>query len=272
MTIDRSRFAALVAFLCLQHPCIAGEAKAVVPFELQSGLPTAEVNVGGKLVTLFLDSGAFSAIALTPSSLAELSVNFSGTVQKWRDSRGTVFQSRGFSVPNVTLGGVEFGPLEGTEFLQGQETVLPQSGYLGFAFLRHYLAVFDYPAGRLRLFESGDELAMDANCGKGRFHFKVVNGVMQSDVETDAGPLLFQWDTGSTQTVLRPSAVGVQPSDQTPSMKSFARFEVGGMALGRTVVTFREFRAPAVDGVIGSDLLSSRVLCLDASRQIGALR
>ena len=228
--------------------------------------------MGAKPVTLFLDSGAFSAIALTPASLADLSVTFSGAVNKWRDSQGTVFQSREFSTPNVTLGGVDFGPLEGTEFLQAQDTVLPQSGYLGFGFLRHYLVVFDYPAGRLQLFDSGDERAMDTNCGKDRFHFKVVNGVVQSEVETEAGALLFQWDTGSRETVLRPSAVGAQLSDKTPSMKSFARFEVEGKSLGRTVVNFREFRAPPVDGVIGSDLLSSHVLCLDATRHIGAIK
>lgn len=217
---------------------------------------------------LFIDLGAFSPFALTAAGLVAAPVAFDGTSTAWRDAMGATYVSRNFVANGLELGGVGFGEVRGIEYFPHAGASLPQAGYIGVGLLRDYLAVFDYPAGMLTLYASGDGAAMSDSCRPQRFEVRVVNGVVQSIVETDRGPLIFQWDTGSSENVLRPSAIGAPASGQ----HSFARFDLAGHSFGRTIFPLREFQAPNVDGVLGTDFLEDKVLCIDAARRVGAIR
>jgi hypothetical protein len=272
------RFAAtlLSALACASwaHTAHAEPPQAQIRFSVQTQLPAFTATVAGVPLLLFVDLGGFSPIALTPAALANIAVTFSGKSMRSRDSTGATFERRSFVAPDVVVGGTGVGSLEGTELppFPSGSPMNAFAGYLGFGFLQRFLLVFDYPEGVLTLYRSGDTEAMARSCGPNRFAIKVANGVVQSSIDTEKGPLVFHWDTGSSESVLRPSAIGLSASASDPALQSFAKFELGGKNLGRTIFSLREFRAPAVDGVLGNDFLESRVLCIDVQQRVGAIK
>ncbi|WP_430391313.1 hypothetical protein [Dyella sp. 20L07] len=246
------------------------DAPLKLPFQVESGLPTVKAIVGGKPVNLILDLGGFQGLALKPSVAASTPLSFTGQEVHWRNAEGQDFTSRNFNA-HVSVGSLDLSEVAGGE-LGGNEG-FPQDGYLGLGVLRHYLAVFDYPQGELRLYASGLAAAMQAECGSAGKPLDVVNGVSQSEVETDHGKLLFQWDTGSSANVLRPSAVGMSPQQaEKQHSLAFEKFVVGGVDTGHQRIGLRQFVAPDVDGVLGTPFFQTRVICVDVTRQMGAMR
>lgn len=242
---------------------------ARIPFELRSGLPTVKVTIGDKVIPLFIDLGGYSPIALTYAALLNAPVKYSGVSDKWKDATGAIHESKRFAAPNVTIAGTSFGDLQGGEFSfpEGRDEADPK-GYIGFGILKNYLLVFDYPANMLRLYPSGDLRAMAAECGDKQFPLQVANGVLQTVIDTNKGKLIFQWDTGSTLSILRPSSI----SEPGKYLQSFNKFMIGERQFAPMVFELREFGAPAVDGVLGTDFFQSRVICLDVKTSVGAVR
>ena len=262
----------LTAFFFPLHSAFAAvpEALTKIPFELRSQLPTAKVNVGGQSIPLFIDLGGHLPVALSKGALRQVKVNYTGTSLKWRDWTGTIHESKRFVAPDVMIAGTSFGDLQGAEFnFPESADAADPKGYIGFGLLKNYLLVFDYILGVLRLYPSGDPTAIEAECGSQHFPIQVADGVVQSVIGTDKGKLIFQWDTGSTRNVIRPSSIG---EAGTP-MRPFRSFQIGEKQLTAQVVfEVREFAAPAVDGVLGTDFFASRVICFDVKTGRGAIR
>ena len=247
----------------------ASEALTKIPFELRGQLPTAKITVGGKVIPLFIDLGGYLPIALTQGALRQATVNYTGTSDKWKDSTGAIHESKRFVAPDVTIAGASFGDLQGAEFSfqEGPDAADPK-GYIGFGLLKNYLLVFDYKMSMLRLYRSGDSGAITAECGSQQFPIEVVNGVVQSTIDTEKGKLIFQWDTGSSRSILRPSAIG----EAGIPLRSFRNFQVGEKQLAPIVFEMREFAAPAVDGVLGTDFFESKIVCFDIKTGRGGVR
>jgi len=92
--------------------------------------------------------------------------------------------------------------------------------------------------------------------------------VVQSTIDTEKGKLIFQWDTGSSRSLIRPSAIG----EAGIPLRSFRSFQIGEKQLRPVVFEMREFAAPAVDGVLGTDFFESKVECFDIKNGRGAVR
>ena len=261
----------LTTFLFSAHSAFAAvpEALTKIPFKLRSQLPTVKVNIGGKSIPLFIDLGGFSPIALTKGALRQVTVNYTGISDKWKDSTGTIHESPRYVAPNVMIAGTAFGDLQGsgTSFPESPDEADPK-GYIGLGLLKDYLLVFDYKLRMLRLYPSGDPRVIVAECGSQHFPIQVVNGVVQSTIDTEKGKLIFQWDTGSSRSLIRPSAIG----ESGIPLRSFRSFQIGEKQLGPVVFEMREFGAPAVDGVLGTDFFESKVVCFDIKNGRGAIR
>jgi hypothetical protein len=239
-----------------------------VPINTQSGLPTLRATVSGKPVTLILDLGGYKGIALTPGALSKLDVTYDPHVETWRNSTGEVFTAKLFSAPEVKLGEQSVGAVDGIEYASTTPGV---DGYVGFAVLRNFTVVLDYPHNEVRLYPQVTG-ALERECGSGHaIPIEVVGGVVQSKVTTERGDLVFQWDTGASENVLRPSAIDLGPDTSIPS-HVFKRFELGGRDYGRTRIPLREFVAPNVDGVLGGEFFGSRMVCLDFNKKTAAIR
>jgi hypothetical protein len=250
---------------------------ADLPVEIRNHLPTVDVLVSGQPFKLFLDFGAFEQIGLTTEELTRTHVRFAKSSSKYINSSGEAFEAREFIAPNVVIGGVPFGDLQGGEFIHYPGGPPDKNGNIGMGLLGKYLLVLDYPNKHVRLYQSGDEAALQKECGTDTFSISVVNGVAQSVATTSNGKLLIEWDTGSTDTVLRPSAIPDSSKlgkqlDDGPPIFSVASIRLGDHEIGPVQFRLVQFAAPAVDGVFGTDLFASRRVCLDVLQQKGAIR
>jgi len=259
----------LVLALALFQPNSgATKGYVAVPLNTQSGLPTLQASVSGKPVTLILDLGGYKGIALTTAALAKLNVAYDTRVESWRNSEGKVFTAKLFAAPNVKIGDQSVGSVDGIEY---STTVQGVDGYVGFAVLRNFTLVLDYPHSELRIYPSASTSA-EKECGANNpISFEVVSGVVQSKVVTDSGDLIFQWDTGASENVLRPSAVNLNP-DTELSSHIFTRFSIGTRDFGRTRIPLREFVAPNVDGVLGTEFFGSKMVCLNFGKKTATIR
>ena len=96
---------------------------------------------------------------------------------------------------------------------------------------------------------------------------------MVSEVQTGHGAFRVQWDSGSAQDVLRPSAVSGRIKDADLLRRlTFQRFDVAGQPAGPHEFVLRQFAAPDVDAVLGTGFFSTHVVCLDPSRGRVAFR
>jgi len=250
---------------------------ADLPVEIRNHLPTVVVLVSGKPFKLFLDLGAFEQIGLTTEELSKTRVRFTKSSSKYINSKGEAFESRRFIAPDVVIGGVPFGDLTGGEFINYPGGPPDQNGNIGMGLLGKYLMVLDYPNKHVRLYQSGDEAALRRECGTVTFSISVVNGVAQSLATTSKGNLLIEWDTGSTDNVLRPSIIPsaitlATQQDDGPPIFTVASVSLGGHKIGPVQFRLVPFAAPAVDAVFGTDLFASRRVCLDILQHKGAIR
>jgi len=263
--------------LALVGPCSAHQpvppAAIHVPFELQHGLPTIQATVGGKSVSLILDLGGGSMLALTTASLQKVTVNFTGKTHQFSDSAGNITRTRDYIAPHFVSGGLVLDQLAGNE-LSGRKS-FPWDGYLGIGVLKRYLLVFDYPQHELRLYPSGARAVMRKECGDASIPIELVKGVVQSTVATDHGTLTFAWDTGSSLDIVRPAAVGkaYKPSsDGSLQTITFKRFSMNSRNYEPVEMALMPFTAPAVDGFIGSPFMHTRVVCIDPGAGVAAIR
>ena len=248
-----------------------------VPLELRSGMPTTTVSIGGTQLNLFVDLGGYSAIALTEAELKRVAVRYLTDSTRSTNASGDIYESRRFVAPGVSLGGVLLGDLEGSEFIFPETAAPPdRNGFIGFALLSRFLLIVDYPNRSLRLYASGSKDAMTRECGDNSFEIDVVSGIAQSIADTDYGRLVFSWDTGSTRSVVRPSAIGGRVRTGTPGSEAFphkmAKFVLGSRDFGPQTFLPIDYRGVTVDGVLGTDFFASRVVCLDIGRGKGAVR
>jgi hypothetical protein len=240
-------------------------------------MPTTTVSIGGTRLNLFVDLGGYSAIALTSTELNRVAVRYLTDSTRSTNASGDIYESRRFVAPAVSLGGVLFGDLEGSEFVFSEAAAPPdRNGFIGFALLSRFLLVVDYPDRSLRFYPSGSRDAMVRECGDQSFEIDVVNGIAQSIADTDQGRLVFSWDTGSRRSVVRPSAIGarIRPDMPVPGapVHRMAKFMLGSKDFGPQGFLPVDYRGVTVDGVLGTDFFASRVVCLDIARGKGAVR
>ncbi len=268
-----------IAALLLCAPAWASEKSIAgpirIPLYFESGLPTVHATLSGKPVSLIIDLGGFSPLALNKEKLSVVPVEFSKRLDHWQDANGHVFATRTYLARNLVAGGLMLAGLHGSELTVPLAS--GQDGYLGFGLLSNYLVVFDYPGSELRLYPSGSGTALREECGSDVIPIDIDNGVVESTVETDRGKFVFQLDTGSSQNILRPSALGMAPGGMMPDgmqMTSvvFSKYGLGRQDFGRMRFTLREFAAPNVDGVLGTPFFKSRIVCVDIGKHVAAIK
>ena len=249
---------------------------AEIPIEIRHRLPTVDVVVSGQVFRLFLDLGGNRAISLTPSEIARATVRLSDRADQFRNSHGQVLSSRRFVAEEVYLGSFLLGDLEGGESIFGDSVPPDRNGYIGMPVLGRYLFVVDYPNKRVRLYESGNVEALTAECGRETFPIRLNNGIAVSTGSTEYGDRLFLWDTGSTDNVIRPSALPPEKAvglriDDGPPVATLKKLRLSNRDVGEQRFRVIAFGAPDVDAVLGADLFAALRVCLDIPRGVAAI-
>lgn len=245
-----------------------------IALTLQHGLPTTHAMIGGKPVTLVLDAGSYQVVGLKTAVLGRVPLRFTGDQESFADADGHVFTSRIFHAQPLEAGGLLASQFDGNELVGSSgKAGLPQDGLIGFGLLGRYQMVFDEPGGELRLYPSSASGVFKRECGSEGGPLSLERGVMVSEVQTGHGAFRVQWDSGSAQDVLRPSAVAGRIKDADLLRRlTFQRFDVAGQPAGPQTFTLRQFAAPDVDAVLGTGFFSTHVVCLDPSRGRVAVR
>lgn len=245
-----------------------------IALTLRHGLPTMHASIGGKPVRLVLDAGSYQVVGLKTVVLGQLPVRFTGDQESFGDADGHVFVSRIFHAEHLVAGGLVATQFDGNELVGNSgKAALPQDGLIGFGLLGRYQMVFDEPAGELRLYPSSAPSVLKRECGSEGGALRLERGVMVSDVRTGHGVFRVQWDSGSAQDALRPSAVAGRIKDADLLRRlTFQRFDVAGQPAGPHEFVLRQFAAPDVDAVLGAGFFSTHVVCLDPSRGRVAFR
>jgi hypothetical protein len=247
-----------VLFICINVSRAAeGTMPIRIPFTLNYNLPTVSALVNNHPVLLFIDSGMYKPVALTSSALEELPVRFMDRIEQFRDFQGQTHTHRQFTVDTLSIGTLDLPNLEGIEF-----DMLGSSGAIGLPVLSKYVVVLDYRRLEMLLYPTETRLKTLKNqCGR-PFPIQLASGVVVSKVNTEHGEFTFDWDTGASETTIRPSSLGLGFFTFVTSER-FQRFNLGGKKLGPTRVQVQHFSAPDVDGILGTDFFANRVLCLD---------
>lgn len=248
---------------------------AEIQIGMRNRLPTTTVTISGKSLPLFLDLGAAGSVNLTTGELATTAPKYFGDVVSIVTANGTHYDARRYVLSDVVIGGAHFGGIEGIESVIYPGGPPDRNGNLGVAFLGKYLLVVDYPAHRVRLYDSGDEQAMRSECGSSEFSIDLVDGVAESIGSTESGRLRFMWDTGSTDNVIRSS---VLPKSYQKSHKNAESayavvnsIQLDNVDIGTSKFRVIEFPEPDVDAVFGTDFFAVHRVCIDLIKRKGAI-
>ncbi|MDP3294421.1 MAG: aspartyl protease family protein [Nevskia sp.] len=203
-------FVRLLTAVALSANCIADEHSGplVVPIRLVDNLAVVQATINERSVSLYIDSGGHSAIALKPGIVSSNATVDGEGAERYAGADGTVREARRFSVDEVRIAGLPAAELRGSEMIGGPSGV---DGYLGYGWLSQYIAVFDYAGGQLRLYEAGQPIP-DSECSGPWVALTVDGNLVTSTLETEHGPVTVAWDIGASENVLRRAPAGARRS------------------------------------------------------------
>lgn len=233
----------------------------------ESGLPTFSAWIEGKPVRLFIDTGGYKPIALKQDVIRRLGLSYDDGSNSANDAQGQAYTARSFTATNFQAGSLSLSPAHGADLPNLGTHAYPQDGYLGYGVLKSHALVVDYARGELLMYAPSTGSAVLAReCGGKTFDFQIRNAVIQATVETDAGPRIFQFDTGANRNIVR------QALETDASEATFKRFHLGNVELGPMSFRVIPYRAPDVDGVLGKEFFAAHRVCLDLDGGKGAIR
>lgn len=245
---------------------------STVPLLLEDNLPYVKVDVGGQPVTVRLDSGAWdSGVALTTADLDRTTVTFTGTT-RWQNAMGHVLSARKFVIPEVRLGELVLHDVPGHEIVFAPDYTPPKrDGQLGFAFLRNYTVVVDFPGRQLKLYDAA-EPTLPPECGTQVAPLEVGPAGLQSVARTSVGTIRVAWDTAAQASMLTPEALRVPDSRyKLGEPHELAEFTIGDVKLGPLTVRSVKVQIPDLDGLVGFDFFNEHVVCFDTRRGVVAI-
>ncbi|MBA3677950.1 MAG: aspartyl protease family protein [Sphingosinicella sp.] len=112
--------------------------------------PIVDVVIAGRTFHFIVDTGAMGHGRVKPEVATALGLGVSGTVQAG-DGSGRVQDRRQFSVPVLTVAGVEFRNLDMAEYVSPPGRATHFDGVLGLGMFVGHTLTLDYSRGQLRL-------------------------------------------------------------------------------------------------------------------------
>ncbi len=240
-----------------------------IPFSIENNLPIVSATVGGRRLNLVADLGGFKALAVDQNSLRPIPVMFGDRPDSWLDLYGYQQLTRSYTANDFQAGDLNLDTIEGTELTTPLESGQP--GFIGRPVWAKYMTVFDFVQKEIRLYPFGSQAAFQAECGSRSIPLRTQGNAIISSVQTDQGMLTFQWDTGISDNLLKPSSVGMEPTN-VPQPMSFSQFSIAGQDMGVVGVSLREFATQRIDGILGGAFFQSKVVCFDLKNRLAGIR
>ena len=264
--------AALTVLPPLSPAATPPPAPVQIPFRLVGpSSPLITLQIQGHDIPLELDIGATSSLILHPATLNQLQTT--PTAETWQGygMEGKVLQEPIVKVEQVQLGSLVFPNVpirpDGHDeaFRAKQLADRGTQGFIGTEFFQGYALVLDYPQHLITLIPESTQPASQRAC-RGQIiplDHSVTWGLV-SHADTDAGDLLFVWDTGAPALILVKSNAQAAHVDTAHKPVTFNHFRMSGHDFGPLQFQVWDFPAPpGMAGIIGYDFFKDHVVCVD---------
>jgi len=244
-----------------------GRAPITIPIELRDNFAFLMATVDGVDVRLKFDLGSSSALLLQQSIVDRIKAVPTGERSKFQSIDG-VFESPQFKVSRVQMGSVAFTDVTTTLDAPrpGYDPGPFAQGFLGTGLLKSYEVVLDYPQRTMTLVPRAKE-SVSGSCTGTVVPFSQSSskwrGEPVTEAQTDFGPVILWWDTGTPLSALRKSVTREARSQSTEDTATTTRFTLGDRDFGPWQFGVWDMSLPGFDGFIGYDFFAKHVVCID---------
>jgi predicted aspartyl protease len=260
--------AVLAASLICGH-CAAA---IVIPIEIEGGNPVANVRINGVDARLIIDSGG-DLVSLASAFIDRVAATRTGKNADGTNALGQTAAQALLELNSLEIGGKTFRNVPAQES-GAYAADSAGDGVIGRRFLEAFIAVYDYPAHRISLFEPRERDAVERQCRGTRLQvLPDPEGLIITRARADQHEMRVLWDTGAVQSFVKKSFADAQRLPvETPFYRA-RQFELDGHDVGPLRFVVTDLRAPAsVDGYLGYNFFADHVVCMDPRGRVVRLR
>lgn len=245
------------------------------------GIPSTVITIQGRQFPIVIDSGAKkTTLGLTPKAIKGLQVKFLGT-EKCTNSLDSQHNcQKEFIIPEITIGGFKLhqvkaslmdpAPWDGDQDFK--HTAASDNGMIGFALLKEFNFLLDYPHKKMVLAKKGHQ-PQDYNLQN--WHKMDFTGQFLTKIQMNGQWLSFSWDTGAIPSVIKQSLGQQFPVSACPANKPYSRNHCQSIVTSRFITASQQslpntwFRLRSFpdyvpfDGLIGANFFEKNPVYFD---------
>lgn len=242
-------------------------AAVVIPIEIEGGNPVAQVRINGVDARLIVDSGG-ELVSLRSGAISRVGARRTGASVSGTDALGSTREQALLTLESLEVGGRTFRNVAAQE--SGPYAAnSPGDGVIGRLFLNEFVAVYDYGALRISLFDSREREAAKRECRGTRARMLPdPEGIVITRARADEQEMRVLWDTGAVHSVVKQSFAEERKLPIESPFYTARKFELAGQDAGPVQFVVADLKAPAaVDGYLGYDFFAGHVVCIDPQGQ-----
>jgi hypothetical protein len=264
----RAGRAAMIGLLA----CTGCRAALVIPIELESGNPVAEARINGMSTRLIVDSGG-GMVALKPAAIERVAAARTGVLGNSTDALGNTGKQALLTLESLEIGGESFRNVAGVEG-SAYAADSPGDGSIGREFLSRFVAIYDYRARRITLYDFDESAAARRECrGTSVRLLSDPEGIVVTRAMAGRNAMRVLWDTGAQHSFVKRSFAGDRKLIVEDPFYTAPTFKLGQHEFGPLRFVVLDIAAPAnVDGFVGYNFFVDHVVCIDPFRRTVRIR
>jgi len=147
-------------------------------------------------------------------------------------------------------------------------------GVIGRMFLNGFVAVYDYGARRISLFESNERNAAKRECrGTPVRTIPDPEALVVTLAKADGHEMRVLWDTGAVHSVVKTPFAEARRLPIEKPFYTAGKFELAGRTVGALRFVVADLQAPAgVDAFLGYNFFQEHVVCIDPRGRVVRVR
>jgi len=238
-------------------------AAVAIPIELEGGNPVAQVRINGVGARLTIDSGG-ELVSLKSGAITRVGAARTGSSASGTDALGYTREQALLTLDSLEIGGRTFRNVAAQES-GAYAADSAGDGVIGRRFLNEFVAVYDYGARRISLFEAGERDAVKRECrGTTVRTLPDPEGIIVTRATADGHEMRVLWDTGAVHSVVKQTFADDRKLPVEAPFYVAQQFELAGRDVGPLRFVVVDLKAPTtVDGYLGYDFFADHVVCID---------
>lgn len=247
-------------------------AAVVIPIELEGDNPVARVHVNGVAARLIIDSGG-ELVSLKTATIDRVGAARTGSSASGTNVLGQTSPQALLRLDSLEIGGRTFRDVPAQESgAYGADSA--GDGVIGRMFLNGFVAVYDYGARRISLFDPTERDAVKRECrGTPVRTIPDPEELVVTLAKADGHEMRVLWDTGAVQSVVKTSFAEARRLPIETPFYTAGKFELAGRTVGALRFVVADLQAPAgVDGFLGYNFFQDHVVCIDPRGRVVRVR